>query len=85
MNISINNDYCEKDQKDEVKNKEIPTSVSNTGVVKMENLNEEEILSVESKEYLSNSSSNQDMASVSYKQNTINLFNEFNPKKLICY
>ena len=34
MNISINSDYCEKEQKDEVKNKEIPTSASNTCVVK---------------------------------------------------
>ena len=33
MNISINNDYCEKEQHDEVKKKEIPTSASNTVVV----------------------------------------------------
>ena len=83
MNISINNDYCAKQQKDKVKKKETPTSASNTVAVKLEKLNEEEILFVENKEYLSNSSSSQILASVSDKQNIMHFFKKFNRENAI--
>ena len=79
--LSINNDYYEQEQTDKSEsNKEILMSASSTVVLKVEKLNEEEILFIKCKEYFSNSSSYQDMVSFHDKKTVMNSFNAFKPE-----